>query len=98
MFVELKKVYSEMEAQVLVTHLSDENIEAIIDKDDAGGMHPHLQATIGVFILVKEEDLEKAKAIIDVKNENLSSWICQKCGEVHEGQFNVCWNCGETKV
>lgn len=97
MFVELKKVYSEMEAQVLVTHLNDENIESIIDKDDAGGMHPHLQATRGVRILVKEEDFQRAKDLIEIENKDKTSWICRKCGEVHEGQFSVCWNCGEAK-
>ncbi len=61
MLVELKTVYSEMEAQVLITHLKDENIDAIIDKDDAGGMHPQLQAARGVKILVDEDDLQKAK-------------------------------------
>jgi len=98
MFVELKKVYSDMEAQVLVTHLNDENIESFIDKDDAGGMHPHLQVARGVKILVKEEDLDKAKKVIENKSSNSSeSWTCENCGEVHEGQFKVCWNCGNER-
>lgn len=97
MFVELKTVYSEMEAQVLVTHLNEENIESIIEKDDAGGMHPQLQAARGVKILVDEIDLSKAKKVIDTSNENLSSWVCPSCNEVHEGQFSVCWNCGEPR-
>ncbi|PLY06087.1 MAG: hypothetical protein C0625_10675 [Arcobacter sp.] len=98
MFCELKTVYSEMEAQILMTHLNEENIDCIIDKDDAGGMHPHLQATTGVKILVKKEDLEKAKKIINTKNsEKLGSWICKKCNELHQGQFSVCWNCGEER-
>lgn len=97
MFVELKKVYSETEAQVLVTHLSDEGIESFIEKDDVGGLHPHLQSSRGVKVLVKEEDLEKAKQIIEVDDENLANWLCSSCGETHEGQFNICWNCGQEK-
>lgn len=97
MFVELKTVYSEMEAQILITHLNEESIETIIDKDDAGGMHPHLQATRGVKLLVKEEELQKAKELIEVKKQNLSAWVCSVCNEKHEGQFNVCWNCGEER-
>lgn len=23
----------------------------------------------------------------------LPSWVCRKCGEEVEGQFNACWNC-----
>ncbi len=97
MFVELKTVYSEMEAQILVTHLNEENIESIIEKDDAGGMHPQLQAARGVKILVDENNLERANNIIDTSNKNLSSWVCSSCNEVHEGQFSVCWNCGEKR-
>lgn len=97
MFVELKTVYSEMEAQVLVTHLNEENIESIIEKDDAGGMHPQLQAARGVKIFVDEIDLQRAKKVIDTSSENLSSWVCSNCNEVHEGQFSVCWNCGEKR-
>jgi len=86
-----------MEAQVLITHLKDEDIDAIIEKDDAGGMHPQLQAARGVKILVKDIDIEKAKKIIDTKEQNsLNNWTCKKCGEIHEGQFKVCWNCGES--
>ena len=97
MFVELKTVYSEMEAQVLVTHLNEENIESIIEKDDAGGMHPQLQAARGVKVLVDELDLQRAKKVIDIESKNLSSWVCSNCGEAHEGQFSVCWNCGEAR-
>jgi len=97
MFVELKTVYDEMEAQVLITHLNEENIASIIDKDDAGGMHPHLQATRGVKILVKEEDLETAKKIIECTNNGKSIWTCPNCNEIHESQFKSCWNCGELR-
>lgn len=97
MFVELKTVHNEMEAQVLVTHLNDENINFLIDKDDAGGMYPQLQAARGVKILVEEIDLEKAKKVIDTKNNTQNHWTCKKCNEVHEGQFNICWNCGDKR-
>ena len=98
MFVELKTVYDEMEAQVLIIHLNEENIDSIIDKDDAGGMHPQLQAARGVKILVEEANLEKAKTVIEIKNDTKDTWTCSKCNEVHEGQFVVCWNCGEKRT
>lgn len=99
MFVELKTVYNEIEAQVLVSLLKDRNIESIIDKDDAGGMHPHLQATLGVKILVLENDLESAKKIIERNlNNNSKPWVCKKCNEEHEAQFSICWNCGESRI
>lgn len=97
MYIELKTVYDEMEAQILTTHLNEEDIDSIIDKDDAGGMHPHLQVTRGVKILVKEEDLKKAQEVIEIKNNNFDTWTCKKCKEVHEGQFKICWNCNESR-
>lgn len=92
-------LYSEIEAQIIMTHLKEENIDSFIDKDDAGGMHSHLQVTQGVRVIVKEEDYHKAKEIIEINNNETkqSSWICEKCKEVHEGQFKVCWSCGEER-
>lgn len=99
MLVELKTFYNEMEAQIILTFLKDRDIESFIDKDDAGGMHPHLQSTTGVKVLVRKEDLDIAKKLIeDDSNTNKTSWTCVKCNEVHDPQFLVCWNCGESRL
>ena len=48
---------------------------------------------------VDESDFGKAKAIMDealADKSDLPQWQCRKCGEWVEGQFAVCWNCGET--
>jgi len=86
MFVELKTFYSEIEAQILVTLLNDRNIESIIAKDDAGGMHPHLQAITGVKVLVKEKDFDIAKSILEKTNDNLPT--CRK-GDMHNLLFPI---------
>ena len=99
MYVELKTVYDQMEANIIVSLLNDRNIETILDKDDAGGMHPHLHSALGIKILVLENDYDSAKKILDKKdNKNQKPWVCRNCGEKHEAQFLVCWNCGEAKI
>lgn len=98
MFIELKTVYSLIEAQIITTQLKDKDIDSLIEKDDVGGMYPNLQTIEGVKVFVKKEDLEKAKKIIEIKEDsNKTKWICKKCHEKHEGQFLVCWNCGEAR-
>lgn len=37
------------------------------------------------------------KNIFSENEQNLSEWICTKCGETVEGQFTECWNCGNSK-
>lgn len=55
---------SEMDAIFARTLLESEGIEAMIMKDDAGGMEPQFQLTQGVRLMVRAEDLEKARDLI----------------------------------
>lgn len=99
MFVELKTVYDEMEAQILASLLNERDIKTLLDKDDAGGMHPHLHSALGIKILVLESDYDSAIKIVQKSsNTNNKPWVCRKCGEKHEAQFSLCWNCGESRV
>ena len=53
------------EAELAKGLLSEQGIEAIIQADDCGGMRPHLTlGTAGVQLLIKREDVEKAKEIL----------------------------------
>jgi hypothetical protein len=47
---------------------------------------------------VGETDFAKAKAIVDealADKSDLPQWQCPKCEEWVDGQFALCWNCGE---
>lgn len=61
----LKQFTSEMDAIFARTLLESEGIEAAIFKDDAGGMEPQFQLTCGVRLMVRAEDLEKARELIN---------------------------------
>jgi hypothetical protein len=56
-----------LEAEIAVGHLKSQNIEAIVKKDDSGGMRPHLQMTQGVDLIVRKKDLNRARKILTAK-------------------------------
>lgn len=62
--VQLIRYPSEMDAIFVRTMLQSEGIEVMIMKDDAGGMEPQFQLTQGVRLMVRAEDLERAKELI----------------------------------
>ena len=49
--------------------------------------------------VVNNDDKDPAKRLVDgfMKSikANPESWACPGCGEVIEGQFNICWSCGQ---
>jgi hypothetical protein len=63
--ITLRTFSNEVDAQVALQHLKSNHIEAILKKDDSGGMRPHLQITIGVDILVAHKDLAKAESVLN---------------------------------
>ena len=66
--VEVKNFYNEYEAQIAKSKLEALGIDAMIVKDDAGGMNPQLQITEGVRILVREDDAVVASEILEETN------------------------------
>jgi len=56
---------NEFEAERAKGILEEEGIECYVSSDNAGGMEPPLQLILGIRLLVLEEDLKKAKEILD---------------------------------
>ena len=52
-------------------------------------------------LCVENDDYSEAKRIVEealaAKDINIA-WKCDSCGEVIEGQFTECWNCGKSRV
>jgi len=90
---------NETEAQLALNHLLALGVEALIEKDNCGGMRPHLDISSGVNILVATADLENATAALEEPVTDLSAapWTCSKCSENIEAGFDTCWNCGQEK-
>ena len=66
--VVLRTFANETVARLAVLRLESQGIDALMQKDDCGGVYPPLQMTRGVRLRVKPEDLDVAKAILD-RNE-----------------------------
>jgi hypothetical protein len=63
-FVILHIFPSETEANIVKSMLDAEGIFSALFKDDAGGMHPHLQPTRGVTLKVRSSELKEAQTIL----------------------------------
>ena len=82
--------------------LENNGIECIIKNFMLVGSLGELPPTVCATELwvLDEQRYEEANGILkDIFSENKdnsSKWKCSKCGEMIEGQFTDCWNCGES--
>ena len=60
----LRTYISEDAASMDRLFLEASDIETLIEADDCGGMTPYFQQALGVRLLVREEDLERAKELL----------------------------------
>ena len=83
--------------------LEDQGIDCVIANENISflaGEVPYA-ATWPQVDVINEFDFNRAKEVLkemtpsEVKGEN---WTCSKCAETHEPQFEICWNCGSSKV
>jgi hypothetical protein len=102
----MKCVYT-AESIVQVTHvrnmLAAEGILAEIRNDRLGsviGEIPFLETWPQLWVAVL--DFERAQELIEqaLHGPGLEEppWTCRSCGEVIEGQFMECWNCGALRA
>jgi len=65
--VELARVPTRFEADVLAAALEARGIKASAVHSDAGGWAPNLSAAVGHRVMVFEGDLEAARALLDAE-------------------------------
>jgi len=63
--VTIKTYMNELDAQVAISHLKSNNIDAILSREDCGTMRPYCQLTLGVKVLVKDIDFERALEVLE---------------------------------
>ena len=66
--ISLAAYESELEAEIARGHLESAGIDAIVSKDDAGGMLPSLQEAEGVHLLVWPKDRWRAWVVLQEKS------------------------------
>jgi len=60
-------------------------------------MRPHLDLDRGVHVLVKEDDLEAARAVLAPAPADRAPWTCEACGTPGEPGYEACWKCGHPR-
>ncbi|MEE9356932.1 DUF7577 domain-containing protein [Candidatus Vondammii sp. HM_W22] len=49
--------------------------------------------------VLEDRDYARGRELIEsyledsVAEGSQDSWICQRCGEIVDAEFNICWNC-----
>jgi hypothetical protein len=93
-----------IEAQLLLAHLDRHLVEAVILGDYLSGAAGGLPADIGPAIwVVEDDDLERARELLGrfhadtQRPSDVATWHCSGCGESVDGDFDLCWNCGQAR-
>lgn len=65
--VEIARYFNIMEGEVACAQLRAEDIKAYLKTDNAGGIHPELDFTRGIRVMVLAEDEERARELLEVE-------------------------------
>ncbi|MDT8443589.1 MAG: DUF2007 domain-containing protein [Desulfuromonadales bacterium] len=90
------------EAGLLKELLEREGVVCLIRNEQlfaALGEIPFLECSPELWV-VDDEVWPRARQLLDqwLKSEEPSaSWTCPVCGEILEGQFGACWQCGKAR-
>ena len=80
--------------------LEQDGIRCIVKNEQLSGALgevPFLECLPELWV-VNDRDREPAERLLkELRSDRTSQadWRCPKCHESNEGQFAVCWNCGE---
>lgn len=89
-----------MEAELLVGMLSQHGIAAgLRSQGMVGGIGELPLDALHTPVWVAPRDLEPARQLLkayEAKQEE-PQWRCSHCGEENEGNFELCWQCGEER-
>ena len=95
----LETFTSELEAQIALGRLEALGVPVVLEKDNCGGMRPHLDLQAGVKLYVPDEEVAKSREILaeETTASSAGPWVCSGCGEQIEGGFDACWKCGRDR-
>tara|TARA_R110002167_G_scaffold153653_1_gene347889 strand:- start:2561 stop:2875 length:315 start_codon:yes stop_codon:yes gene_type:complete len=101
----IKKLHSAsevIEIRILKSLLEEADIQCFTKNEfpPMAGEIPKTMAWPELWIN-SDYDLDKAKLILkdflNRPNRSADKWICPKCQEKLEEQFDICWSCGATR-
>lgn len=100
----MKRVYAEP-SPIFIHHLKDlldeKGIKSIIKNELlSGGVGdlPPTEVWPELWVMDNEDKMPAERLVNEflqsVKSDS-KAWKCRNCGEEIEGQFNICWSCGQ---
>ena len=94
-----------IEAQLLLDFLDRHLVETVILGDDLSGAAGGLPADIGPTLwVVEDDDFERGRELLGrfqadaLCPTSAATWHCSACGESVDGDFDLCWNCGQPRA
>ena len=88
-------------ATLWADQLSSAGIEASVQRAWAGsiaGEIPVDQALPEVWVMDEARHAEALELLHELRNAPWRRWACRGCGEIVEGPFEQCWNCGAARA
>jgi hypothetical protein len=88
-------------ATLWADQLSGAGIDASVQRAWAGsiaGEIPVDQALPEVWVMDEERHAEALRLLDELRNPPWRHWACRHCGEMIEGPFEQCWNCGTART
>jgi len=79
-----------LESEGIACEIRNEHLGSIIGEMPFVEVWPQLWI-VNDLDFNRAEELLSADALAESPSE---SWKCRQCGEINEGQFGACWNCG----
>jgi len=92
-----------IEAQFLRDFLDRHLIRTAILGDYLAGAAGELPVNIYPTVwVIENEDLPRAQELLarfhsQTTPQGGPDWVCSQCGELVEGGFDLCWNCGHSR-
>jgi putative signal transducing protein len=98
-WIVLRTFTNDLEAQAFRSLLEARGLAVLIEVDNCGGMRPHFDYTMGIKLMVPEQDADQARELIQAADQTpqLDPWTCGGCGETIDSGFDTCWKCGRNQ-
>jgi hypothetical protein len=105
----MKQVYmaeNPVEAHMVVDLLGAEGIAAVVQGENLFAIRGVVPISYPTVWVVDDEDYGRGRALAleydrgqysEVHPARRGPWTCSTCGEVSEGQFDQCWQCGAAR-
>jgi Putative prokaryotic signal transducing protein len=91
------------EAHLIRGYLESQGVPAIVRGEFLAGGIGELPVDVCRVWVMNDGDLARADVLVrdfmrGAAAQSQAHWRCGQCGEVLEGQFTACWNCGGARA